>query len=483
MRSNLRNRFSVAKKKLSSRTRKLYSKGNRLVQKRPLLSLGAILLLLLLFIVLGSVVRRPDIDESEEEEVISEVDVYSIGEVPRASFQAVIEKSGIVSIVAVSGGIVNTVHVQAGQNVSQGTLLVSLSNNYSGGNALSLQRQLASASYTTALQTQELQKELIAKQREIAAKNDENSDELRDISDNSIEANESLLEFNRGIIDSLESNLEDLESNPAGNEDLILSTKQMISQFRSGVNQLEAGLDQTRYSTDDDNPPAKLSDLQREVTLKQLELQEKNLSLSLETSRLQLRLAQVQEAVMFPTAPFAGVVERVHVKEGTYVNPGSVLVTLHGEQTVQAIARVPREIARSVSAVEPSVFLIGNETYETAPFYVSTEATDGRLYSIQYALPEHFQDLLTHKSFVSVEIPLGYPDTGKTIPFVPIESVYQTQDSAYIFLFEDGFARSKEVELGSVQGQYVEIRSGIDTGALVILDRDVIDGEQVTISE
>jgi len=470
-------------KKLRLRRRANNTRKRTLVfiQKRPLLSIFIILGLLLLFIVIGSLLRQPT-DDAVEVEKVKTVETYSIGEVPRAQFQAQIEKSGIVKIVAISGGIVSKIHVDAGQEVSQGKTLVSLSSNYAGGNVLSVQRELASASYNNASTTNELQKELITKQREIAEKTDANADELRQIAEDSLEANESLLEFNRGILDSLEDSLETLEASPEENSELIASTKQMISQFRTGTNQLANSVSQAEYETDTDNPPAQLSNLQRELTLKQLELQEKNLALALETSRLQLRLAQINEAVMFPSAPFAGVVERVHVKEGAYVAPGTALLTLHGKQTLQAIVKLPREIARSVSLVEPSTFLIGDETYEGRPFYVSGEATDGTLYSAQFSIPEKYQEEVTNLTYIPVEIPLGYPNTGTTIPFVPIESVFQTQSGDFIFIYEDGVVESISVELGTVSGQYVEVKEGLSRGDIVILSRNVVDGERVEIA-
>lgn len=458
----------------------LYRKTIVKVERRPLTSLLTLLAFLLLLIIIGSFLRKP----AQEKPVVAParaVSIYSIGQAPKITVQAQIEKSGLIKIVALSGGVVSQIHVNEGNLVEKDTTLVSISSNYQGGNAPSLQRELAAAQFQNVKDTQEIQKEIIKKQREVAEKTDANNDALREITAQSIDDTKSLISLNETILSTLNNNLNNfIATNSAGmNDQAILSTRQLISQFLSATNQIRASLRNTEFQAGEDNPPAQLSNLAREIALKQLNLQEKALKLSLETAGLQLRLAQVQEATMFPSAPFSGTIERIHVNVGQFVTPGTPLLTLHGEQTVKVVAKVPENVARNVSLFEFSIIHIGSITLQSTPQYVTKDAIDGALFAVIYVIPSEFQNAVTNASNIPVEIPIGMADTNASIPFIPIDAVFQTQKKSYIFVNENGIARSRELTLGGIFGRYVEVLSGLKAGDQIILDRTVIEGDKV----
>jgi multidrug efflux pump subunit AcrA (membrane-fusion protein) len=91
-------------------------------------------------------------------------------------------------------------------------------------------------------------------------------------------------------------------------------------------------------------------------------------------------IAQINEALMYPSSPFSGVVERIYVKEGQAINPGTPIAQISGDaQGLKAIAYLSREMAQSISQADPSNIILGKEVYTAVPFFVSTDATDGNL--------------------------------------------------------------------------------------------------------
>ena len=465
----------------------IYHRLVSVVDRRPLTSFFILLAALFGLIVLSNLAQRPKPKEKEASVPAKAVSTYSIGKAPSVKMQAQVEKSGVIQIVALTSGVINQVNVTEGQNVSQGTNLIWMTTNYQGGNIFSLQRQLAGTQYQNVLDTYQTQKDIIAKQRDIAYKTNDNTGKLRDISAKSIDETKSLISLNQDIIDTLDANIKDLESSKTGGtgdaqiDQAILGAKQMKSQFQSGLNQLNSAVRNTEYQTNTDNPPTQLADLQRDITIKQLELQEKALDLSREVSRLQLQIAQVSEAMMHPVAPFPGVVQRVHVKVGQQVNPGTLLVTLSGsEGHAKLVVYAPREIARKISMLEQSTIHVSGTTLYAQPYFVSDDAVQGSLYAIDYDLPDTYYGKVTDKSYIEVDLPLGYPDTGSTIPFVPIDSVYQDENQSYIFVLENGKAVSRQVELGHVYGSYVEVTNGLAAGDTVVTSRTVLNGDRVT---
>jgi len=422
----------------------------------------------------------PKPQNQETPTAIRDVRTYTIGSAPTASFLAKIDKKGVIQIVAQAPGIVSQVNVFEGQNVWRGTSLVSLSSNYQGGNAQSVGRQLAFAQYKNVKDTYYTQKDLINKQREVANVSSENADRLREITDQSLSDTRGLVDLNDDIIETLEANLEATEA--SGDPNQILQARQLLLQARSANSQLNQGLKQAEFAASGDNPPAKLADLQKDIALKQLDIQEKALNLGRESSKLQLALAQIAESAMFPAAPFDAVVQKVHVSPGQAVNPGTPLVTIAGvSRNAIATVTVPKNVVNKVSKLDESKFTINGKSFSLWPEFVSSEATDGQLNSVTFALTDDMYDLVNDGQYIKVEIPIGHADTIGTIPYVPIDIVFQTQEGAFVYIVQDGKVKSRKVTLGDLLGSNVAVASGLSGNFQVILDRNVIEGERVRV--
>jgi len=462
--------------------KKYYGRSVKFINQRPILSFVGVLILLLLIIFLGTLISAPKKTE-ETKPLAKSVQVYKIGVAPRVTVQAKIEKSGVVKIVALAGGVVESINVNEGDEVFQGANLVTLVSNYAGGNAFALQAQIAQAQYKNVLDTFDGQNDLIKKQRDLANSVETNADKLREISEQSISETQNLINLDQDILNTLDQNLGDLEeSNTSGQNDaLILQTKQMKSQFLTALNGLNQMLRNTQYQASDTNPPADIARQQKDIALKQLDIQEKSLALNKEISRLQAVLAEVNSALMHPTAPFAGRVERIYARNGQAVSPGTPLLLLSGSKgNVEAVAMVSENLAKNVSRLESSTLYFGNNSYGELPFYISNEATDNQLFTIQFSIPDNFKNRVTDGGYISVSIPIGYPNTSQTIPYVPLDAIYQSQEQAYLYVAEKGKAVSKTVKLGQVYGRFVEIKSGLVGGDQVILNRNIIAGDLVS---
>lgn len=471
---------------LKSRGKVIYKRTVLTINRRPLFSFFTILIVLLLLIILGNFLRRPAVVEKKATPVVKTVEVYHIGAAPRVRLQAQIEKSGVITITSLTAGVVQELHVKQGDYAPKGTTLVSLSTTYQGGNIPTLQKQLAGRQLQNVNDTYNTQKDLIQKQRELAEKQNTNASDLRTIQAKSIDETKSLISLNNDILSTLDKNLATLNSTNVGgtNDSSILAIKELQSSFKSANNSLNAQLRTTEYNTSNSNAPAQIADLQKDITLKQLEIQEKALALNREVARLQFQIAKVTEQTMFPAAPINAMVDRVLVKVGQAVQPGTPLVMLSQgevEDPIIAIAYAPNEIARNVSFIEPSTLYINRFTYDTYPAYVSQDAVQGKLYGIYFDVPENYYSFLTEKGYIEVDVPVGYYQTGAAIPFIPIDAIYQTKSQAYVYVVSKGKAKSRLVTLGPVFGSFVHVESGLSEGDIVIVNRTVIDGDPVQV--
>ena len=430
------------------------------------------LLLVLLFA--GKLLQKAPEDKPKAE-VVKSVRVYNIGESPKATFQAKIEKTGVVKIIAQSGGIVQNVSVQEGQKVGRGQQLISLSSNYQGGNAGALQRQIAQTQYQNVLDTYDQQKDLLQKQRDVANATNENNQKLRDISGKSNDETKSLISSNQTLLDGLNAALSADPTNA--------TIAGQVNTLQGAVNQLRGSQRSLEYQASGDNPPAKLGNLQKDITQEQLDVQEKALAMNRELSRLQLSLAYVNEATMYPASPFAGTVQRVYVHPGDFVSPGTLLAVIASPDVkTTVVLTIPRQIAEIISTGDPSELLIGNKKIALIPYYVSSEATDGTLYSVLYDVPPEEQISVANGEYISVNVPVGTTQTSAAAPFVPIDAVYQTQEDAFVLVVKNNKAETKIVKLGEVFSDYVEVVSGLGSGDRVILDRNVVAGDKVKVN-
>lgn len=457
------------------------------IQRRPFVSFFVALLILALLIILGSTIFKTKPAGEIKPEGTKQVQTFKLGTAPKISVQAKVEKTNVIQIVAQTPGIVSNINVTEGQDVNRGQNLISLSSNYSGGNAASIQRQIAQNQYGLAKSTFQAQKEIISKQREVAQKTDDNSDEMRNIANSSLEETRSLLDLNESLLNQTNSNITDMQNTltPSDNSNpLIFQANSQKAQLQSAVNQLRQAVRNTELQAAGDRPPAELSNLQREIALKNLDIQEKSLIVNNQITGLQLALAQVNEANMYPVTPFKGTVEKVHVRLGESVSPGDTLVTISGVSgKIILDAKVGASTAKNISQLEDSVITIGNQTINLKPAYVSSEATDGQLYSVIYHVPDEYQEFFTDAGFIIVSIPVGSPDTNSVVPFIPLDSIFQTQDDSIVYVVKDGKAQARKVSLGQVQGRFVAVNEGLGADDEIILSRNVVEGDSVKINQ
>lgn len=458
-----------------------YRKTVIYIQQKPFISFFIGLFILLLIIILGSTLFKVKAPEPEKKLQAKGVNIYRIGKSPRISVQGQVIKKGVIKIVAQTPGIVSQINAKDGSQVRRGQTLINLASNYQGGNAFSLQRQLAALQYKNTKDNFDGQKSLIQRQRDLANTQSNNTDELKKLTQTSIDETQSLVDLNNTIIATLRGNLENLQ-NSNGDPQAILSLQQLLAQVQGGTNQLQAGLRANQYQVADNKPPTELAKITKDITIKQLDLQEKALNLGLESTKLQLQLAQVQEAMMYPAAPFSGTVQKVNVKVGEAVNPGTILATLAGtDTTVLVDVKIPQHIALNLSKIEPSIIEVGGKKLKVMPSYVSTEATSGQLYSAIFSIDEKDSDLFTDSGYVSVSLPIGLAASTATVPFIPVDSVFQTQDEAFVFVVNGNKAQSKKIILGEVTGKYVAVEKGLSQNDQIILNRNIVDNDEIKI--
>lgn len=470
-------------KRAQKKTNIYRAKALSYIDKEPIKSFYIALGTLVLLIIIGNIIRTPKKVTKDESVAAKKVTVFATSENSQITTSATVDKTGIIQIQALTSGVVGKIQVSEGSKVSRGRVFLNIASNYQGGSTFSTQRQLAAVQYKNIVDTYDSQKDIINKQKDIASKTDDNSDKLTDITKQSIDDTKALISLNDNIIGTIDNNLKTLELDPVTNATTILSTKQLKSQFLSANSAAKSGLRQAEYQTNGDNPPTKLTNLQREITQSQLDMQLKMLDVNKESSRLQLQLAQIAEGMASPAAPYNGVVQKIMVRPGQYVNAGTpllVFVRSDMKDVITLQVLVTHDISLKIARKTPSIITIANTQVKLYPSYISTEAISGNLYGVYYALPKEYTSQIDDNDTVSISIPLNDATTNATVFYIPIDSIHQTSEGAYVYVAKSGKAKAQKVTITNVYGSLAAV-DGLQNAQQIILDRTVIDGSPIEV--
>ncbi len=465
----------------------LSDKLKHFIDRRPFISFLGVLAALFLAVVAGNALRQPPKTLPTPQASPTPVHVFQLTSSPHMTVEAKIEKSGVIKLVAQTSGVVQKIRKHENDHVRRGTPLFSLSTSYQGGNIPDLNRQLAARNEQFLQDTYDESKSAIEGQKQIASLTETQAEQLRSISRQSINETNSLINLDNDIIASIDAQIQTLQNANPG-DPTILGLKEQKTIYLSSLNGAKAAVRNTQYQSDDTKEPAQIASTLRDLTLKQLDVQEKMLDLNKDVSHLNLRISQVNESLMFPGSPCPGTIERMYVKVGQAVTPGTLLAAIRGDKnTATAVALVSDDVAQHMSRVALSQVTLKDKTISLAPISISQEPTDGSLHSVIYQLPDEDASSLSDGSFVSISLPMGASYTTG-LPFVPLDAIYQTQDSAYVYVIGrdangQQVVTAKNVTLGNVFGHDVEVQSGLSATDQVITDRSVVGGERVSVAQ
>lgn len=201
-----------------------------------------------------------------------------------------------------------------------------------------------------------------------------------------------------------------------------------------------------------------------------------------------LRDTQLRLAKSMPRAPVSGIIDRVHIDRGEYVDPGQPLVRLVQIERLQAIADVPEKDVASLS--------VGQEVGLTAARIANDQSrtATGTIAHIAFTADEVTRTYRT-KILLDNREGLFRPGMILRARFVrqehhqaitaPLFAVIDRQGDKRVFVVEDGRARALSVRLGQTVDQRVIIREGLSAGQQLIVSGQqlVLDGSRVSIEE
>ena len=196
----------------------------------------------------------------------------------------------------------------------------------------------------------------------------------------------------------------------------------------------------------------------------------------------QISAAGQPQPVQTVTAPAAGLIVELMVRQGMTVAMGATMVRLNGIGTMWVEAAVPEALAAEVAPGQRAeVRLLG----------LPGQPLSGRVFAV---LPEANRDTRTLRVRIELPNPGGrlragmYAQVrlqgaaGAEAVVVPAEAVIRTGRRALVYLLDaPGRYHPVEVELGPEQGDWVVVRSGVAAGQQVVASGQFLIDSEATL--
>ncbi len=199
-------------------------------------------------------------------------------------------------------------------------------------------------------------------------------------------------------------------------------------------------------------------------------------SAKLEMAKLQLDKAEI-------LSPIAGVLNKIYYEEGEFVKQGEKVADLVVIDPIKVVAKIPeRDISfvRLGKTADISFGMLGGKRYEGAVSYISVVGDPGtRTYEVEITVSNPAHKILP-AMIGRVEIVRQKIENAVT---VPLFSVIPKGDFKSIFVEKDGHAEERQVRLGVLQGNRVQILDGLKPQERLIVEghRELSDGEAVRV--
>lgn len=185
--------------------------------------------------------------------------------------------------------------------------------------------------------------------------------------------------------------------------------------------------------------------------------------------------ARTGAALSTVRAPYAGVVAEVPVQLGDMAMPGRTLLSLYDPGSLRVTAAVPQSLAPRVQADAVRVELPGLPAAQQWPQTARVQVlptVDAATHTVQVRaeLPANVQGVVPGM-FARLWLPTaGAADQGERVT-VPVSAIVRRAEMTGLYV-QDGSGKPllRQVRLGRVEGDRVEVLSGVAPGDAVVLD-------------
>jgi len=256
----------------------------------------------------------------------------------------------------------------------------------------------------------------------------------------------------------------------AGDLLIQLNTDLILPEFKSAKAQVER--DQIEFD--------RMTNLTKENATTQRDLDNATSQLAISKARLEGVGARLERTSIF--APTAGVLNDRLVEEGEYVDSGKPVAQIVDTDTVKVVVEIPeRDVAFFSVGDKAEIFAnTKDESLEGTVTFIS-ELADPQTRSTRTEITlDNKQRLLRSGQIVHVTLTR---QILKDAVLIPLLAVIPMEDGKAVYVVNSSQAKRRDVKLGIIRGDQVQITSGLEPGDKLIISghRFVAPGQKVNI--
>ncbi|MBU1445918.1 efflux RND transporter periplasmic adaptor subunit, partial [Patescibacteria group bacterium] len=259
----------------------------------------------------------------------------------------------------------------------------------------------------------------------------------------------------QGVIASLESakNALDTATQSVGDTSQTLINAQaaydsIVNQLKTAENNAKNGAESAFIALNNAKTGAEISILNSES--------------SVDSIRGNYNQAQINQQKLTITAPFSGKVTQIEIEEGDEVNAGTLLVGIENSDTLKIVAYLAADEVGKIN-IGDSV-KIGKESTDVIAAIAPSADPITKKYKVEIL---HNNPHLRPGQFVKLKFQVGEAD-GRI--FMPITAINILADENFVWVIKDGNAIKTFVDIGQIEGEFVEIKEGIVEGEEVVVE-------------
>jgi membrane fusion protein (multidrug efflux system) len=260
----------------------------------------------------------------------------------------------------------------------------------------------------------------------------------------------------------------------AGDLLVRLNTDLILPEYESAKAQVER--DQIEFD--------RMTNLSKENAATQRELDNATSQLAISKARLDGIRARLERTRIL--APTAGVLNDLLVEEGEYIDAGKPVAQVVDSDTVKVVVEIPERDVAFFSVGEQAEVLANtrdpNESLAGTITFIS-ELADSKTRTTRTEITlDNSQRLLRSGQIVHVRLTR---QILKDAILVPLLAVIPMEDGKAVYVANSSQARRRQVDLGIIRRDQVQIRSGLEPGDKLIIagHRFVAPGQKVNIVE
>ena len=183
-------------------------------------------------------------------------------------------------------------------------------------------------------------------------------------------------------------------------------------------------------------------------------------------------------------SPMSGIIDRVHIENGTYLSSGDPVVQVLQMDKLKITVGIPEsdvDAVRKLKTFDMTIDALGGKTYtgEHHYFYKTTD-TMARLYNLEIKVDNSDGQILPDM-FARVNIIKQNEPEGLA---VPMYSLVSQNDSVGVFVERNGIVQFVPIETGFQDGWKIQVPKSLSPGDKVVVvgHRIIEDGEKVNVT-